>query len=255
MYQTLLRCLFTLMWCGICACCLAQEGDEPAFSSAQLTAPRVMDAFRKFDDSAAREFKRRYMVYPPSDIFLRVFKLQNEMELWARNGDNYEYRLVKIFRICAISGSLGPKRNRGDRQVPEGFYFIEEFNPKSDYYLSMQLNYPNYADRQSGSSNLGGDIFIHGGCVTIGCLPMTDDGIRELYVICLRARLNGEAYIPVHVFPTRLTNSGMAYLKKEFPKDSKKLEFWGQLKTSYDFFEKYHRLLPVMYRPDGGYAY
>src|SRR6202012_3395384 len=93
-----------------------------------------------------------------------------------------EYKLIKTFRICAVPGSLGPKRAEGDHQMPEGYYFIEEFNYKSDYYLSLLLNYPNYSDKAMGSIvRLGGDIYIHGGCVTVGCMPMTNDGIKEIY--------------------------------------------------------------------------
>jgi murein L,D-transpeptidase YafK len=31
----------------------------------------------------------------------------------------------------------------GDYQVPEGFYYITEFNPASNYHLSLGINYPN----------------------------------------------------------------------------------------------------------------
>lgn len=247
--------LLTFLFIALSQYCLGQQDYVLNFRNTQLASKRVVDAIKKYDDSASREFKRKNSPYPPKDIFLRVFKLQNEMELWARNNENGEYTFIKLFRVCAISGALGPKRTQGDRQVPEGFYFIDDFNPLSDYYLSMQLNYPNYSDSMQGKGKLGGDIFIHGGCVTIGCLPMTDEGIKELYTICLNARLNGQEYIPVHVFPTRLTNSGMAYLKHEYPKDPARQQFWTEMKSSFDYFEKTHKLLPVMYGMDGKYVY
>ena len=83
---------------------------------------------------------------------------------------------------------------------------------------------------------------------------MTNDGIQEIYTLCLSARLNGEENIPVHIFPTRLTKSGMAYLNREFSKEPAKLQFWEELKIGYDYFEKYHKLLPVMYSPEGKYV-
>ena len=83
---------------------------------------------------------------------------------------------------------------------------------------------------------------------------MTDDGIKELYTVCLNAKLNGQEYIPVHIFPTRMNKNGMNYLKNTFPKDMAKQQFWADLKTGYDYFEKYHKLLPVMYSPDGKYV-
>lgn len=242
----------------VCVCsfvAICQDADSLSFRSTQLTSPRVADALKKYDDSAAREFKRKNLAYPPKDIYIRAFKLQNELELWARNNEKEPYRLIRLFRVCAISGSLGPKRTHGDRQVPEGFYFIDEYNPQSEYYLSLHLNYPNYSDVLLGKGNPGGDIYIHGGCVTVGCLPMTDEGIKELYTICLQARLNGEVYVPVHIFPTRLSENGMAYLRREFPKDPARLQFWADLKPGYDYFEQYHKLLPAMYTPAGTYAY
>jgi len=238
---------------------LAQnEGHD--FLKVQNSFPHVTLAWKKHYDTLAKEFRNKGLEFPPKDIYLRAFKSQNELELWGRNSPDKEYRLVRVFHICALSGVLGPKRVQGDRQVPEGYYFIDEFNPKSEYYLSMLLSYPNYADEivsaQLGDNvKLGGDIYIHGGCVTIGCLPMTDAGIQQLYVICMNAKANGQENIPVHIFPTRFTKNSMNYLKREYGTDLKRLQFWNELKEGYDYFEKYHELLPVMYTPDGKYAY
>ena len=229
------------------------QDDAQSFKSFQLSCSRVSAAMAKYNDTLSKDFKKKNIAWPPKDVYLRAFKSQNELELWARNSESSEYKLVKTYRICAISGLLGPKRAEGDRQVPEGFYFIEEFNPKSDYCLSLLLNYPNYCDQAAGKEKLGGDIYIHGGCVTVGCMPMTDEGIQELYTVCLNAKLNGEEYIPVHIFPTRLTKNGMSYLNREYAHDLNKQQFWANLKIGYDYFEKNHKLLPVMYSPDGKY--
>jgi murein L,D-transpeptidase YafK len=231
------------------------------FLDAQLKFPKVAAAWKKYNDSMGREFYRKYILYPPKEVYIRVFKAQNELELWARNTELNEFRLVKTFRICALSGIMGPKRFKGDRQVPEGFYFIDQFNPTSEYCLSLQLNFPNGADKAVADGNkvstegLGGDIFIHGGCVTVGCIPITDEGIKQLYVVCLGAAGNGQEYIPVHIFPTRFTKSGWAYLKKEYGADADKIAFWTDLKEGYEYFEKYHVLMPVMYGPTGRYVY
>jgi murein L,D-transpeptidase YafK len=230
------------------------QGDSRDFRNVQMACTRVSEASNKYNDTLRKDFLKKNLEYPPKDIYLRAFKSQNEMEVWARNTPASEYKLVKTMHICAMSGILGPKRAEGDRQVPEGYYFIDEFNPKSDYYLSLLLNYPNYSDQLTGRGRLGGDIYIHGGCVTIGCMPMTDPGIEELYTLCLNARCNGQENIPVHIFPTRLTKNGMAYLMRQFPNDKIRQQFWGDLKAGYDYFEKTHKLLPVMYSPEGRYA-
>jgi len=233
---------------------LSAQDDTQSFRNFQLSCTRVSEACRKYSDTLAKEFKRKNVAFPPRDIYLRAFKSQNEMELWARNNESSEYKLIKTYHICAVPGKLGPKRAQGDRQVPEGFYFIEDFNPKSDYHLSLLLNYPNYSDQAFGRGNMGGDIYIHGGCVTVGCMPMTNDGIEEIYTVCLSAKFNGQQYIPMHIFPTRLNSRGVIFLSHEFASEPAKQQFWAELKPSYDYFEKYHKLLPVMYSPDGKYV-
>ncbi len=210
----------------------AQNNDQ-GFRNTQLSSSRVTGAMKRYNDTLSKEFKKKNLEYPPAAIYLRAFKSQNEMELWARNAESMEYKLVKTYHICSISGLLGPKRAQGDRQVPEGFYFIDEFNPASEYCLSLLLNYPNYSDQLMGKEKLGGDIYIHGGCVTIGCMPMTNDGIQEIYTVCLSAKLNGQEYIPVHIYPTRLNKVGMSYLTREFPRDLARLQFWADLRNEY----------------------
>jgi murein L,D-transpeptidase YafK len=244
-----------LVACLISTSLFAQD-DVNTFRNFQFSFNRVSNAWAKYNDSIGKMFKAKGIQFPAKEIFLRVFKAQNEMELWARNNATHEYQLIKTYRICALSGILGPKRYEGDRQVPEGCYFIDDFNPKSDFYLSLLLNYPNYSDMVLGDKEKpGGDIYIHGGCVTVGCMPMTDDVIQELYVICLNAKLSGDVYIPVHIYPTRFNKAGLNFLGREYGKETKKQEFWVNMKSDYDYFEKYHKLLPVMYTPDGKYVF
>lgn len=231
------------------------QDDIQTFRNFQFSFSRVSQAWMGSNDSLQKAFKAKELSYPPKDIYIRTFKAQNEMELWARDNSDAEYKLVKNYRICALSGILGPKRYEGDRQVPEGYYFIEDFNPKSDFYLSLLLNYPNYSDMVLGDkAKPGGDIYIHGGCVTVGCMPMTDPIIQELYTLCLNAKLNGETYIPVHIYPTRFDKTGLNFLGKAYAGDTTKQRFWVNLKSGYDYFERTHKLQPVMYTPDGKYV-
>lgn len=233
---------------------LHAQNENDGFKDFQLSFGRVSDAWKKYNDTLAREFRRKNIAYPPKEIFIRAFKSQNQLELWARVNEAGEYKLIKTYNICAVSGLLGPKREKGDRQVPEGFYFISDFNPKSEYFLSLELNYPNYSDHALGKTKLGGDIYIHGGCVTIGCLPMTNDGIQEIYTVCMNARINGQINIPVHIYPTRLNKDGINYLNHEYVNDVPKMQFWSELKPEFEYFEKTHKLLPVMYTPEGRYV-
>jgi murein L,D-transpeptidase YafK len=187
------------------------------------------------------------------DIYLRAFKHEKKVEVWLQNTDDTKYTLFKIYDICASSGNLGPKRQEGDGQVPEGFYTIDLFNPTSNYYLSMRVSYPNESDKilKTGKS-AGGAIMVHGNCVTIGCLPMTDDKIKELYVLCLETK-NRNSTIKIDIFPIKFTTENIKFLENNFSKD--KLTFWNSLKPAYDYFEKNHTTRKVLIDDKGNYSF
>lgn len=251
----LLRSCVSVLFLSVLSFSAFAQDDALTFRNFQFSFNRVSQAWMKYNDSLSKMFQEKGLSYPPHDIYIRSFKSNNEMELWGRNDDTSEYKLIKTYRVCALSGVLGPKRFEGDHQVPEGLYFIDDFNPKSDFYLSLLISYPNYSDLVMGDKKKpGGDIYIHGGCVTIGCLPLTDQFIQEFYVICLNAKLNGENYIPVHIYPTRFDRTGLNFLGRNYRDDIEKQKFWVNLKAAYDYFEKYHRLQPVMYTTDGKYV-
>jgi len=198
-------------------------------------------------------FKSKGVSFPDCEIFLRGFKNEESLELWARTKKTDTFVLIREYHICSNSGTLGPKRMQGDGQVPEGCYHISVFNPYSNFFLSMGLNYPNESDRILGEKgNLGGNICIHGDCVTIGCIPLTDDYIKELYVICVYAKNNGQLRIPVHLFPLRLNDAGMKLLKENF-KDEPLVSFWSNLQKIYSRFDTTHA--PVRYYIDKKGAY
>jgi murein L,D-transpeptidase YafK len=175
--------------------------------------------------------------YPPRSLYIRAFKRERQMELWASSSTTQPHKLVKTYTIAAVSGDVGPKRREGDYQVPEGFYTIDRFNPLSSYHLSLGLDYPNKSDRiLSDKKHPGGDIFIHGNRVSIGCMAMTDDKIEEIYVLASDVRSAGQKKIPVHIFPCRLDNRSFAALKREYP--NRWLHaFWEPLQVAYLRFE------------------
>jgi murein L,D-transpeptidase YafK len=216
------------------------------FLQEQLHFTRVQVAQSEKEADVAALFAAKGLTYPATDVFLRAFKRERALEVWVREPGSAKYSLLKEYAICTIgAGGLGPKRRVGDEQVPEGFYNINVFNPQSDYYLSLGLDYPNRADRirTNDATSLGGSIMIHGGCKTAGCLPMTEDTIKELYWIMLGARTAGQSELPVHIFPARLTDGALTQLRTAFAKDPAMLRFWGSLKESFDYFER-ERTLP-----------
>lgn len=156
----------------------------------RVTGPRtVADVVEKYGSAARARLKPKFMkagaAYPPKQIALLVFKREGRVALWAR--DAQRWRFVRDYPILAASGHAGPKLRQGDYQVPEGVYRIEWLNPNSSYHLSMKVNYPNAFDRSMAQrdrrTNLGGDIFIHGKDVSIGCVALGDPAIEELFTL------------------------------------------------------------------------
>ena len=131
-------------------------------------------------------FQQAAITYPPQRLTLVGLKAERQLQVYAtaRSG---AWRLVRAYPILGASGVAGPKLREWDRQVPEGIYPIELLNPNSRYEISMQIGYPNAFDRQHAAqdarTNLGGDIMIHGGTNSIGCLAMGDDASAELFVL------------------------------------------------------------------------
>ena len=132
-------------------------------------------------------FERANVAWPPRNLTVIAFKAERRLELYSDFKERP--RFICSYPILAASGTSGPKLREGDRQVPEGFYRIELLNPNSRYHLSLRVNYPNPDDidraRQDGRdlSNLGGDIMIHGGAASIGCLALGDPVIEELFIL------------------------------------------------------------------------
>lgn len=135
-------------------------------------------------------------------LSLLAFKEDRILEVYGRNDEAQSWEKFKTYDFTAFSGYSGPKLKQGDRQIPEGVYQIELLNPNSKYHLSLRVNYPNVFDKRQalkdGRTNLGGDIMIHGRDVTVGCIPIGDESIEELFILAA----NGFQYgIPIIISP------------------------------------------------------
>ena len=123
--------------------------------------------------------------YPPRRLRLVGLKEEKALEVWLPVGERWSR--LKSYPVLAASGGPGPKLREGDFQVPEGICRLTAFNPNSSYHLSIRVDYPNAEDRRvaalDGRTRLGGDIFIHGKAVSIGCLAIGDAAIEELYLL------------------------------------------------------------------------
>ncbi len=223
---------------------LCHPAGAQTFKQQQLRHAHVQAAYRDKEAAVKKLLADKGVAYPPGRLFIRVFKREGRLELWAASRPAERLALVASYDICAASGGPGPKRRRGDGQVPEGFYRINHFNPTSTFYLSLGVSYPNRSDvlRKTGRDP-GGAIYIHGDCVTIGCMPLTDDKIKDVYVAALEASDQNRREVPVHIFPCRMDSAGMAALRAEFKDDRALLDFWAELKPGFDRFER-DRMVP-----------
>lgn len=160
----------------------------------QYSAGEYRDIMRKkvnnFDKMVKKDiepdFKEALVDYPPKKMALLIFKNERMMELWAQN-PNQPWKLIKNIHVLGASGGPGPKLREGDRQVPEGVYHISALNPFSKYDVSMRIDYPNTFDleraNKDGRRRLGGDIYIHGGYFSIGCIAVGNKLAEELFAM------------------------------------------------------------------------
>jgi murein L,D-transpeptidase YafK len=122
-------------------------------------------------------------------------------------------KLIKTYEISLGATPIGDKEVEGDGKTPEGEFYIFTKNPKSSFFLSLGISYPNIEDAKRGlkknlitkdeydqivtaidkkemplqKTKLGGEIYIHGGgCKedwTQGCIALDNENMQELFDI------------------------------------------------------------------------
>lgn len=125
---------------------------------------------------------------------VRIDKSERRMELLS--GD----KVVRTYAIALGNAPIGHKQQEGDERTPEGRYVLDWRNPKSSYYRSIHVSYPNAADekfaRDRGMSP-GGAIMIHGQPNgygwwswflqrfdwTDGCVAVTNEEMAEIWAM------------------------------------------------------------------------
>ena len=169
-----------------------------------------------------------------SPILVRIFKEEAELEVWKQDTTG-RFQILKIYPICRWSGDLGPKLQEGDRQAPEGFYTVtpELMNPNSNFYLAINVGYPNSFDKANNRD--GSLLMIHGDCWSSGCYAMTDEQISEIYSLARDSFLGGRPSFQVQAYPFRLTPANLARHR-----NNPNLAFWKMLKIGNDHFETTH---------------
>jgi len=206
------------------------------FKANQLTFERVKKAYNEKWNSLDESLKNNGYNSTFS-MLINAYKSEGKLEIWLKGKSEKTYSLFRTYDFCAHSGVLGPKATEGDKQTPEGFYYINVFNPMSNFHLSLGLNYPNAVDlaRTGSDRKPGSDIYIHGNCVTVGCIPLTDDKIKEVYILAVEAMNFGQGRIAVNMYPFKMTEGNMKKYASQFPEQ---ISFWKTLQTGYLAFDK-----------------
>lgn len=239
-----IRLFFPILFAGTCLSC-SQADNYGKNAEGKVRGSTAIPVFNRQKVPASRRSRTAIAAVAPSlisdlktkglsygaPVFIRIFKAERELEVWVKEEDVFE--LFRTYPIVAMSGSPGPKLQEGDRQAPEGFYFVppSRMNPHSRYHLSFNLGYPNTYDR--AHNRTGSALMVHGDQVSVGCYAMTDSKIEEIYALTDAALRNGQKFFRVHCFPFRMTQENM-----EMYSESKWTSFWENLKEGYDAFEK-----------------
>lgn len=215
----------------------------PAIAASVPESARSRAAIERVRDDLSQSLDRAGFTLG-APVFIRIFKREAVLEVWMQDGP--AYRLFRTYRICRWSGDLGPKLKQGDRQSPEGFYFVRpsQMNPHSSYHLSFNLGYPNAYDRSHGRT--GSFLMVHGDCASVGCYAMAtgwfpfghkrNRPIEEIWTMMDAAYRAGQPFIRVHAFPFRMAPENMSKHA-----DSRWHGFWQNLQEGYDWFEKRKR--------------
>ena len=229
---------------------------QPETTGIKNAPAKIVQVNSRLEDTLRKQFAEKKMQWPPRQLYIRSFKYDRQLEVWVKDNVKEPFRLFKTYKVCMQSGSMGPKRMEGDYQVPEGFYYINEFNPNSNYHLSLGLNYPNASDKiLSDSLRPGSAIYIHGNCVSTGCIPINDQQIEEVYLMASYTRTAGQDFIPVHVFPVKYNvRKSMEYLTEASKQNQSLQQFAIKLKEAFDYFEEKKQLPVIMVTRKGQYV-
>ena len=228
---------------------------QGSFVDYQKSSVKISSIFNSMEDSVAKQFGEKKLTWPPQEMYIRSFKYDRQLEVWVKATAKEPFKLFKTYKVCMQSGTMGPKRMQGDYQVPEGFYYINEFNPNSNYHLALGLNYPNASDKiLSDSLHPGSAIYIHGNCVSIGCIPISDIPMEEVYIIASHVKTSGQDFIPVHVYPVKYNVKKSAeYLAQTLQTKPALIDFAVRLKEAFNYFEEKKQLPLIIVNKKGEY--
>jgi murein L,D-transpeptidase YafK len=132
---------------------------------------------------------------------------KSEHKLYLYSGD----RLLGEYKVELGLSPVGQKEREHDFRTPEGRYYLERRNTRSDFFLAIQVSYPNKSDELRARKNRwapGGLIMIHGlpnnlkhsadyytsNDWTDGCIALSNSDMVEVW---MRTQEN----IPIDIYP------------------------------------------------------
>jgi murein L,D-transpeptidase YafK len=142
-----------------------------------------------------------------SELADRVVVHKSEHKLYLYSGAH----LMGVYKVALGLSPVGQKERERDFRTPEGHYFLARRNIRSDYFLAIQVTYPNKQDEQRAHKNgwaPGGAIMIHGfpnsphhpsayyesNDWTDGCIALSNSDMVEVW---MRTQDN----IPIDIYP------------------------------------------------------
>src|ERR1700687_4179714 len=202
--------------------CLGENSNRLPAKATKELPPELLSLFRQ----------KKMPKHSP--ILVRIFKEESELEVWKQDTTGH-FQILKVYQICRWSGDLGPKLHEGDRQAPEAFYTITPalMNPNSNYYLAINIGFPNAFDR--ANDRHGAFLMIHGDCSSRGCYAMTDEQIGEIYSLARESFLGGQQSFQIQAYPFRMTPANLARHRT-----NPNMAFWKMIKICNDHCEATH---------------
>lgn len=205
----------------------------------------VKKAYQLYEADMLANLKKKEIKTATLDVLLRIYKEERTVELWAKNKTDSLYILAEQFTLSSMTGHLGPKKTEHDNQIPEGFYYIDKLNPESSLPLSIQVNFPNVADKIiQGNRDLKARVHLCSEEKAKGNIQLAKNNIQKLYIYLVEAKNNGTVFIPIHIFPFRMTAHNMEVKKKQYSEDLPLIRFWLNIEPGFSLFEQ-SRQLPV----------
>ncbi len=189
-------CFYTTFIALVCLAYFFRNNIIQYYKTGSFKRETVQSILDKYDSRVRSKFeplcRSKGVKWPPARIYILAFKRERIIETWVAD-EGGPYSLLVSYPLTAFSGGLGPKRREGDGQIPEGMYQLTGLNPNSFFHLSIKVGYPNQEDVENSKirrADMGGDIFIHGADATVGCLPIGNSNIEELFCLTAHAKVS-----------------------------------------------------------------